>query len=109
MAAILADDNFKCIFWNENDGILIQISLKFVTRSPIDNMSALVQVMAWHQTGDKTLPELMPTQFIDAPAGDELMALHHQLMSHYLNQCWSDMTIEIAYSCNILVGNINTE
>ena len=35
MAAILADDIFKCIFLNENDIILIQISLKFVPRSPI--------------------------------------------------------------------------
>ena len=34
MAAILADDIFKYIFLNENDGIPIQISLKFVPRSP---------------------------------------------------------------------------
>ena len=37
MAAIVADDIFKCIFWNENSKILIRISLKFVPRSPIDN------------------------------------------------------------------------
>ena len=42
MAAILADSNFKCIFLNENDRILIQISLKFFIRSPIDNKPALV-------------------------------------------------------------------
>ena len=42
MAAILADDNFKCIFLNENDRIRIPISLKFVPRSPIDNKPALV-------------------------------------------------------------------
>ena len=29
-AAILVDDIFKCIFVNENDGIPIQISLRFV-------------------------------------------------------------------------------
>ena len=56
LAAILADDNFKCIFLNENDRIPIRISLKFVPRSPIDNKSALVQVMAWHWTGDNQLP-----------------------------------------------------
>ena len=39
MAAILADTNFKCIFLNENDRILIEISLKFVPRSPVYNMS----------------------------------------------------------------------
>ena len=37
MAANLADDNFKCIFLNWNDRIAIRFSLKFVTRSPIDN------------------------------------------------------------------------
>ena len=63
MATILADDNFGYIFLNENDRILIQISFKFVPRSSIDNKPALVQVMAWCQTGDKPLPELMETQF----------------------------------------------
>ena len=66
MAAILADDIFKCIFLNENDKIMIQISLKFIPRSPIDNKSVLVQVMAWRRTGDKPLPETMMTQFTDA-------------------------------------------
>ena len=65
MATILADDNFKCIFFNENDRIPIRISLKFVPMSPIDNKPALVQVMAWWRTGDKPLPETMLTQFTD--------------------------------------------
>ena len=69
MAAILADDNFKCIFLNELDRIPIWISLKFVPRSPIDNKRALVQVMAWCRIGDKPLPELMLTQFTDAYMG----------------------------------------
>ena len=42
MAAILADNIFKCIFLNENDRIPIQIALKFVPRNPIDNKTALV-------------------------------------------------------------------
>ena len=66
MAVILADDNFRCIFCNENDRIPIQSSLKFVLRSSIDNKPALVQVMAWRRTGDKPLPEPMWIQFIDA-------------------------------------------
>ena len=61
MAAILVDDILKCIFLNENDRIRIQISLKFVSRSPIDNKPALVQIMAWRRTGDKPLPEPMLT------------------------------------------------
>ena len=66
MAGILADYNFKCIFLNGNDRIWIRISLKFVHRSPIGNKPALVQVMAWHRTGDKPLPEVMFIQFTDA-------------------------------------------
>ena len=57
MAAILADDIFNHIFLNENDWIPTRISLRFVARSPIDNKPALVQVMAWHRTGNKPLPE----------------------------------------------------
>ena len=30
------------VFFNENLSVLIHISLKFVSRSPIDNMSSLV-------------------------------------------------------------------
>ena len=66
MAAILADDTFKCIFKNENGRILIQISLKYVPRSSIDSKQALVQVMAWYQIGDKPIPEPMMAQFTDA-------------------------------------------
>ena len=35
-------------------------------RSPIDNIPALVQVMTWRRTGDKSIPGPMMTQFIDA-------------------------------------------
>ena len=45
MAADLADGIIECIFLNGNDGIWIQISLKFVPRSPIDKKPVLVQVM----------------------------------------------------------------
>ena len=66
MASILSDDNFKCIFLNENNRIPIRISLKFVPRSPNYNKPALVQVMAWRRTGDKPLPELMLTKLTEA-------------------------------------------
>ena len=42
MAVILADNIFNCIFFNENYGIPINISLKYVPRSPNDNKPALV-------------------------------------------------------------------
>ena len=42
-----------------------QISLKFVPMSPIDHKPVLVQVMAWHRTADKPLPELLLTKFTE--------------------------------------------
>ena len=36
---------------NEN-GISIEISLKFVSKGPFDNIPALVQIMVWHRPGD---------------------------------------------------------
>ena len=42
MAATLADDTFKRKFVNENILISIIISLKFVSKGPINNMPALV-------------------------------------------------------------------
>ena len=110
MAAILADAIFKGIFLNETDKIPIQISLKLVPRSPIDNKSALVQVMAWRRTGDKPLPEPMMTPAVHwriyaALGGDELRLTEHFALVNssllilllgcylfgtwrYLKQCW---------------------
>ena len=53
------DDIFKCIFLNENVWTSIQISLKFVPKGPIDNIPALVQIMARRRPGDKPLSEPM--------------------------------------------------
>ena len=46
-------------FLNENVWILINISLKFVPRGRINNILALVQIMAWRRPGDKPLSEPM--------------------------------------------------
>ena len=54
-----ADNIFKCIFVNENVGILLKISLKFVPGVRISNIPALVQIMAWRRSGDKPLSEPM--------------------------------------------------
>ena len=53
------DDTFKRIFVNENARILIEISLKFVPKGPINNIPASVQIMAWRRPGDKPLSEQM--------------------------------------------------
>ena len=52
-----ADDTFSRIFVNKNVRISIKFSLKFVTKGPINNIPALVQIMAWRRPGDKPLSE----------------------------------------------------
>ena len=52
-------DIFKCNFVNENVSIAIKIPLNFVPKAPINNRWSLVQVMAWHRTGNKLLSEPM--------------------------------------------------
>ena len=54
-----ADDIFKCIFLIENEWMSLEISLKFILKGPINNIPALVQIMAWRRPGDKPLSEPM--------------------------------------------------
>ena len=56
---LFADDTFKCIFLNENIRISTKNSLKFVTKSLINNIPALDLIMAWRLPGDKPLSEPM--------------------------------------------------
>ena len=53
--------NFLTTFSNAFSGmkISIKISLKFVPNGPINNIPALVQIMAWRRPGDKPLSEPM--------------------------------------------------
>ena len=52
-----ADDTFNRIFVKENVRISIKFSLKFVPKGPINNIPALVQIIAWRCPGDKPLSE----------------------------------------------------
>ena len=44
---------------DENNGILIQISLNLAQQDQINNKLALVQMMAWSQTDESPLSERM--------------------------------------------------
>ena len=55
----LTDDIFKCVFLIENVLILLKISLKFVRRVRINNILALVPIMAWHRLCDKPLSDTL--------------------------------------------------
>ena len=57
---------FQLHFFNEILWISIEISLKFVPKGPINNIPAMVQIMAWCRTGDKPLSEPMVAYVADA-------------------------------------------
>ena len=52
------DNILKCILLNENVRIPIKFSLKFGSKGPVNNISALLQIMAWCQPDDKPLSGL---------------------------------------------------
>ena len=78
----------QTIFSNRCD--LIQFLLKSV---PINTTWALVQVMAWHQTGHKPLPEATMTKSTNASIG--LNELNHAMLKARHKNC--------TYSCLICV------
>ena len=45
--------HFECIFLNENVWISLKVSLKFLPKVWINNIPAMVQIMAWCWPGDK--------------------------------------------------------
>ena len=73
MAAI-----FQTTFSNENEWISIEIPLMFVPQDPINNIPALVQIMAWRRLGDKPLSEPMMISL--------LMRMYH-LDSELISAC----------------------
>ena len=66
-------DNWQTTFSNafpwKEFCILVQISLKFFSVVPTENDPTLVPVMAWWQTGDNPVPELMTTQGLYSLSG----------------------------------------
>ena len=58
-----ADDISKCIFLNGNAWILLTTSPKF-PKAPIKNITALVEIMAWHQPDSKPLSELLMVRLL---------------------------------------------
>ena len=70
-----ADDNFKRMFLNESVRITIKISLEFVPKGRINNIPALVQIMAWRRQGAKPLSEPMMVTLLMSLGPNELMRM----------------------------------
>ena len=88
------DDIFECIFMKESVWIPIKISLKFVPKSPINNIPVLVDIMAWCRPGDRPLSKpilvsLLTHICVTRPQWDNL-DLHSRRFETY---CGDNMTI----------------
>ena len=75
------DDIFKRIFLNENVWISIKMSLKFVPRVRINNIPALVKIMAWRRSGDRPLFEPMLDNLLTHICATRLQWVERPLMS----------------------------
>ena len=90
--ADISQTTLSTVFLDENKWISINGSLKFIPKGPVNNIPALVQIMAWHRPGNKPLPEpmmasLLPYICVTRPqcvngSGNDLL-----LPSHYPSQC----------------------
>ena len=74
---------FQMHFVEINFCIVFQFSLKFIFTGPVDNNSALLQMMAWCWTGDKPTPQPMVTLVID-----ELMHCVWLVLNELMFQFW---------------------
>ena len=86
-----ADAIFKCIFLNENVWIPIKISLKFVPKGPINDIPALVQIIAWRRPGDKPLSE---PRLVSLPT--HICVTRPQWVKHDSKKCsWNGTLVRI--------------
>ena len=97
---LFADDTFKCIFLNENIRISTKNSLKFVPKVLINNIPALVLIMAWRRPGDKPLSEPMLVRSlmhicVTRPQWVNRTTLYSVMCR---NACWNQ--ISEAWVCN---------
>ena len=117
-----ADDTFNRIFVNENIRIWIEFSLKFVPKGPINNIPALVQIMAWRRPGDKPLsgPMLVNSlthicvtrpqwvKNLPAKSGEELIAVSHRNSVAILDPCYTIGKNSSIFSLQIRIQVTNT-
>ena len=98
------DDIFKCIFLNENVSIVIKFSVKFVAKGPINNIAALVQIMAWCRPGDKPLSEPM---MVSLPT--HICVTRPQWVNgHMYFDCYLYIAFEYAWPCLLPKKENNT-
>ena len=97
-----ADNIFKYIFLNENLWISLEISLKSVPNVWINNILALVQIMAWCWLDDKPLSK--PTMVCNWRIYAWLSL--NELRSHYCFW-YSPLVIHVSYSNSYWISYIS--
>ena len=93
------DNIFKCIFLNENVWFSISISLKFVPKGTINNIPALVQIMAWRRPGDKPLSEPMVVSLLT-----HICATRPQWDKSPNDTLWSDGRDAIVHTPDVILA-----
>ena len=85
--------HFQMHFMNRNGRSMIHISLKFVSKGPINNNPALVHIMAYRSLGDKPLSEPMMVSLLTHICFTRLQLLNCNMQrkaysqdTSYLNQ-----------------------
>ena len=94
----ISDGIFKRISLNENVWNSIEISLKFVSKGPINNIPALVQIMAWRRPRDKPLSGTMMVSLlmhISSLSFNELRGFH-------VNSLWPGDAIYSVFKMRVL-------
>ena len=119
------NDIFNSIFLTENVWTPTKISLKFVPKGLINNIPALVQIMAWRRPGDKPLSEptmvivlthicITRPQWVNCSLYGPLLPLWYQVFIYILFNCWfigfTDVLVYVYYVVNwyILLLAINS-
>ena len=82
---------FSNVFsWMKNVPIVIKNSMRFVPKGPINNIPALVQIMAWRRPGDKPLSELMVGKLLTHICVTRPQWVNSLLWSRFL-RVWSEI------------------
>ena len=102
------NDIFQRIFLNENSWILIKISLKFVPKGPINNIPALVQIMAWCRPDDKPLFEPMVVSLLMRICVTRPQWVNVALHRNLQFSKWLALTRNWQNSVNIICRQITT-
>ena len=102
-----ADDVFKCIFLNENVWISHTISMKFILNVPINNISALVKILALRRSGDKPLSERIMVSLLTHICVTRLIELKRPRfklpllsVNPFYHRHWSQMTALVSIVLN---------